>query len=123
LMSDGKQTTGRDPFDLARQAGAAHIPISTISFGTPYGTIDLGGTQAAVPVDDDSLSRIAQLSAGEFYSAQSNQQIHQVYDTLSPQTGHRPIRRDLSKPWLALGTLSCLAAAGAALTLTQRLPA
>jgi Ca-activated chloride channel homolog len=123
LMSDGKQNTGRDEFDVAAQAGAAHIPISTISFGTPYGTIDIQGERAPVPVDDDSLTRVAQLSGGQFYPAQSNQQIHQVYDTLAHQIGYQTIHRDLSKPWLALGTLACLAAAGAALLISQRLPA
>ena len=123
LMSDGKQNTGRDEFAVAAQAGAAHIPISTISFGTPYGTVDLQGEQAAVPVDDDSLAKVAQLSGGEFYPAQSNQQIHQVYDTLGQQIGYETIHKDVSKPWLALGTLTCLAAAGTGLALSQRLPA
>jgi Ca-activated chloride channel family protein len=69
LMSDGKQTTGRDEFAVARQAGAAHIPISTISFGTPYGTVDIQDQQVPVPVDDDSLAKVAQLSGGQFYPA------------------------------------------------------
>jgi Ca-activated chloride channel family protein len=130
LMSDGKQTTGRDEFDVATQAGAAHIPISTISFGTPYGTVEIQGEQISVPVDDDSLAvdddslaKVAQLSGGQFYPAQSNQQIHQVYDTLAQQIGYQTIHQDVSKPWLIMGTLICLAAAGAALLLSQRLPA
>jgi Ca-activated chloride channel family protein len=123
LMSDGKQNTGRDEFAMAAQAGAAHIPISTISFGTPYGTVTIQGEQLPVPVDDDSLAKVAQLSGGDFYPAQSNQQIHQVYDTLSQQIGYQTVHRDVSKPWIILGTLTCLATAGAALVLSQRLPA
>jgi Ca-activated chloride channel family protein len=123
LMSDGKQNTGRDEFPVASQAGAAHVPISTISFGTPYGTIGIQGDQVPVPVDDDSLAKIAQLSGGEFYPAQSNKQLHQVYDTLVQQVGYQTVHREVSKPWLVLGTLACLAAAGAGLTLSQRLPA
>jgi Ca-activated chloride channel family protein len=123
LMSDGKQNTGRDEFEVAGQAGAAHIPISTISFGTPYGTVDIQGMQVPVPVDDDSLARIAQLSGGEFYPAQSNQQIHQVYDTLADQIGYQTIHKDVSRPWLIMGTLACVATAGAALLISQRLPA
>ncbi len=123
LMSDGKQNIGRDEFAVATQAGEAHIPISTISFGTRYGTVDIQGERLPVPVDDDSLAKVAQLSGGEFYPAQSNQQIHQVYDTLVHQIGYRTVHRDVSKPWLALGTVVCLAAAGAALLISQRLPA
>ena len=67
--------------------------------------------------------RVAQLSGGEFYPAQSNQQIHQVYDTLDQQVGYQTVRKDVSRPWLILGTLICLAAAGAGLLTSQRLPA
>jgi Ca-activated chloride channel family protein len=123
LMSDGKQTVGRDEFDVAKQAGAAHIPISTISFGTPYGTVGIQGEQVSVPVDDASLAQVAQLSDGDFYPAQSNKQIHQVYDTLVQQVGYQTVHRDVSKIWLALGTLACLAAAGTGLLISQRLPA
>jgi Ca-activated chloride channel family protein len=123
LMSDGKQNVGRDEFAVATQAGAEHIPITTISFGTPYGTVDIQGEQAPVPVDDGSLARIARLSGGEFFPAQSNQQIHQVYDTLDQQIGYQTVRKDVSRPWLILGTLICLAAAGAGLLVSQRLPA
>jgi Ca-activated chloride channel family protein len=122
LMSDGKQTVGRDEFPVATQAGAAHIPISTISYGTPFGTVTINNQQVPVPVDDTSLAKVAELSGGQFYPAESNQQIHQVYDTLAQQIGYQTVHRDASKPWLALGTLTCLAAAGAALLISQRLP-
>lgn len=81
------------------------------------------GDQASVPVEDESLAKIAQLSGGQLYPAQSNQQIHQVYDTLAQQIGYQTIHQDVSRPWLILGTLTCLAAAGAALLISQRLPA
>ena len=123
LMSDGKQTVGRDEFDVATQAGSRHIPISTISFGTPYGTINLGGRDLPVPVDDPSLERVAQLSGGQFYPAQSNAELHQVYDTLGEQIGYQTIQADTSKTWLALGTLTSIVAAAIALTRAQRLPA
>ena len=65
-------------------------------------------------------AKVAQLSGDEFYPAQSNRQIHQIDDTLGQQIGYQTVRRDASKPWPALGTAACLAAAG--LTLFQRLP-
>jgi hypothetical protein len=59
LLSDGGQTIpeGLDPenqprgaFTAARAAGEAKIPISTISFGTDYGTIQLDTGQRPLPV-------------------------------------------------------------------------
>lgn len=67
LMSDGKQTVGRDEFAVATEAGRRHIPISTIPFGTTYGTITLNGQQVPVPVDDPSLRQVAELSGGQFF--------------------------------------------------------
>jgi Ca-activated chloride channel family protein len=123
LMSDGKQTVGRDEFAVARSAGAAKIPISTISFGTPDGIVDLDGEQVPVPVDDTSLSEVAKLSGGQFYPARSNADIHRVYDTLGQQIGYQTMRTDASKPWFALGTLAVIAAVGAGLIVSQRVPA
>ena len=39
LLSDGKTTTGRDPLDVARQAGRLRVPIYTVALGTPGATI------------------------------------------------------------------------------------
>jgi Ca-activated chloride channel family protein len=122
LMSDGKQTVGQDEFAVAARAGQRHIPISTISFGTPYGSINLDGREIPVPVDDPSLQQVAQMSGGQFYPAQSNAELHQVYDTLSEQIGYQTVHADVSKPWFVLGTLICLLAAGLAIGRSQRLP-
>jgi len=122
LMSDGKQTVGQDEFAMAAKAGQHHVPVSTISFGTPYGSIDLDGRQIPVPVDDPSLAQVAQMSGGQFYPAQSNAELHQVYDTLGEQIGYQTVHADVSKPWFVLGTLVCLLAAGLAIGRSQRLP-
>jgi Ca-activated chloride channel family protein len=123
LMSDGKQTIDGDEFDAAQHAGAAKIPISTISFGTPDGLIMLNGQQVPVPVDDDALSQVARLSGGSFFAARSNAEIHQVYDTLGSQLGYQTHRVDAAKPWFILATLASLIAAAVTIGLGQRLPA
>lgn len=125
LMSDGKQTVGRDEFATAAIAAQRHIPISTISFGTDYGSItipEVNGQRVPVPVDDASLSEVAKISGGNFYPATSNLELHQVYDTLREQIGYQTVQADASKPWLVLGTLLCLIAAGIAVLRGQRLP-
>jgi Ca-activated chloride channel homolog len=123
LMSDGKQTVGRDEFAVARSAAAAKIPISTISFGTPYGAVDLDGEEVPVPVDDSSLSQVAKISGGEFFPARSNADLHRVYDTLGQQIGYQTLHTDASKPWFALGTVALIVAIGAGLLVSQRVPA
>ena len=65
LMSDGKQTVpGPDArtsraaaFTAARKAAEAKVPVSTISFGTDYGSIEIDGDRTSVAVDDASMRR------------------------------------------------------------------
>jgi Ca-activated chloride channel homolog len=129
LMTDGKQTIptddGNDPrgaFTAARAAAETKIPVSTISFGTEHGEVTIDGKTQSVPVDDESMQEIARLSGGEFYRAATADQLHRVYDTLGEQIGYETKDADASRPWLMLGTLAALIAAGSALLIGQRLP-
>jgi Ca-activated chloride channel family protein len=123
LMTDGKETVGtRKAFDAAQDAKAAGIPISTISFGTSDGVVEIEGRRQDVPVDDDSMKEIAKLSGGEFFKAASAEELRRVYDTLGEQIGFEKKQADASKPWLVLGTILAMVAAAGALVFGQRLP-
>lgn len=132
LLSDGKQTVPESPDDprggytAARAAKDKNVPISTISFGTSYGTVDIeddsGVERVPVPVDDPSLREIANLSGGSFFTASSLEELRAVYDTLEEQIGFEITRGDASRPWLILGVLFTATGLGTALVLRQRLP-
>jgi Ca-activated chloride channel family protein len=72
LMSDGKQTVPgpdgenepRGAFTAARKAAEAKVPVSTISFGTDYGSIEIDGDRTSVAVDDASMRRSPSCRAG-----------------------------------------------------------
>jgi Ca-activated chloride channel family protein len=128
LMSDGKETIPQDlndpsgAFSQAKKAKAASVPISTISFGTDHGVVDIGGEQVAVPVDDGSLQTVADLSGGSYYRAASAGELQQVYAKLGQQIGYENKQADASKPWLILGTILAMISATGALFIGQRLP-
>lgn len=129
LMTDGKQTVPtQDPYDprggytAAQEAKKQHVPVSTISFGTSYGSVDIEGESQPVPVDDDSMQEIAQLSGGEFYKAATAEQLKKVYSSLGEQIGYETREADASRPWIVLGTLALIAGAGSSLFIGQRLP-
>jgi Ca-activated chloride channel family protein len=123
LMTDGKETVGtRKAFDAAEDAKKAGIPISTISFGTARGVVDIDGRSQEVPVDDESMKEIAEISGGEFFKAASAEELRRVYDTLGEQIGYEKKQADASKPWLVMGTIAALIAAAGSLFLSQRLP-
>jgi Ca-activated chloride channel family protein len=128
LMSDGKETVPSNPdnpkgaYTAARTAKDQGVPISTVSFGTPYGYVEINDQRQPVPVDDEMLGKIAELSGGDAFTASSLEQLKQVFSSLQQQIGYETIKGDASVGWLRLGTLVLALAALAALLLNRRLP-
>ncbi|KZS59172.1 hypothetical protein A4G26_12515 [Mycobacterium kansasii] len=128
LFSDGKETMPTNPdnpkgaFTAARTAKDQGVPISTISFGTPYGFVEINGQRQPVPVDDETLKKVAQLSGGNAYNAASLAELKAVYTSLQQQIGYETIKGDASAGWLRLGALVLALAGLAALLINRRLP-
>lgn len=128
LESDGKETVPDNPdaargaFTAARAAKEQGVQISTISFGTPDGTVDLDGQHLAVPVDDQTLQRITEITGGQGFHAGSLDELKDVYNTLQQEIGYQTIRGDASGGWIELGAILLAAAVCAGLLLNRRLP-
>ena len=111
LMSDGKETVPSNPdnpkgaYTAARTAKDQGVPISTVSFGTPYGYVEINDQRQPVPVDDEMLKKIADLSGGEAYTASSLEQLKEVFTNLQEQIGYETRKGDASAGWLRLGAL------------------
>ena len=93
-----------------------------MSFGTKSGYVDLNGQRLPVPVDDEMLKKIADLSGGQPYSASSLTQLKDVFTALQLQIGYETIKGDASVAWLRLGTVVLAVAALTAVLLNRRLP-
>jgi Ca-activated chloride channel family protein len=128
LMSDGKETVPSNPdnpkgaYTAARTAKDQGVPISTVSFGTPYGSVEINDQRQPVPVDDEMLKKIAELSGGEAYTASSLEQLKEVFTNLQEQIGYETRKGDASAGWLRLGAFVLALAALAAMLLNRRLP-
>ena len=112
----------RGAFTASRAAKEQGVQISTISFGTPYGTVVLNGQSLPVPVDDESLRKIAELSGGQAFQARSMDQLKDSYATLQQQIGYETIRGDASAAWIGLGALLLASSLAAAALINRRLP-
>jgi len=128
LMSDGKETVPSNPdnpkgaYTAARTAKDQGVPISTVSFGTPYGYVEINDQRQPVPVDDETLKKIAELSGGSAYNASSLEQLKEIFTTLQQQIGYETIKGDASVGWLRVGALVLALAALTALLINRRLP-
>ncbi|OMC35075.1 hypothetical protein A5739_05195, partial [Mycobacterium colombiense] len=129
LESDGAENVPLDPnapqgaFTAARAAKAGGVQISTISFGTPYGTVDYEGATIPVPVDDQTLQKICEITDGQSFHADSLDSLKNVYSTLQRQIGYETVKGDASMAWMLLGAFVMAGAMLAGLLLNRRLPA
>jgi Ca-activated chloride channel family protein len=125
LESDGAENVPGDPdaprgaYMAARAAKDQGVAISTISFGTPDGTVEINGQEVPVPVDDATLQKITELSGGQAFHAGSLDELNRVYSTLQQQIGYETIPGDASAAWMRIGAL-VMALAILASVLTNR---
>lgn len=83
LLSDGENTTGPDPMDVADLASTAGVRVYPIGIGRPEGTVlDLGGFQVATALDEPQLREIAARTDGRYFAAADGQALASVYDSI-----------------------------------------
>ena len=125
LLSDGRTTTGRDPVAVARTAGKLHIPIYTVSLGTQDALIpNPGGFGPPVPVPPDPqlLGQIARVSGGRAFTAEDDSELSSIYKSLGSQLGTKGKKHEITAAFALGGIALLLAAAGASLRVSGRLP-
>jgi Ca-activated chloride channel homolog len=106
LLSDGAANAGRDPVEVAGEAGARKIPIYTVALGNADATIpnpEGYGPPIAVPPDPELLARIAQASHGRAFTAQDADHLISIYRDLGAQLGTVAHSRDLTVAFALAG--------------------
>ena len=122
LLSDGTNTVGRTLSAAAAAARAEDVPVSTIAYGTPLGTVTVGGQLIPVPVDTRSLDQLAEATGGSSFSARSGAELSEVYDDIGSQVGTTTETREVTDRWAGLALALALGAAVAGLAWGPRLP-
>jgi len=122
ILSDGASTTGRPDAAAAQRAKDAGVPVSTIAFGTPGGTVVLGGETLSVPPDKAALRAIAKATGGRFFEAASATELTQVYRTIGRSVVTVEERQDLTAWFLGAALAFTLVASTLALAWFARLP-
>ncbi|MEV0289707.1 MULTISPECIES: VWA domain-containing protein [unclassified Kribbella] len=122
LLSDGGNTSGRPIDEAAEAADQAGVPVSTIAYGTPEGTVNLEGRNIPVPADSEALRGLAEATSGDFYEAESDEQLRDVYSDLQSSIGWTTEPREITNLVAGIALVAALLAALASLLWFSRLP-
>ena len=114
LLSDGTNTAGRAPLQVAAEAKAAKVPVYTIAYGTENGYVDLDGKREPVPVDHEEMRQLAESTGGDYFAAATADQLKKVYQNIGSEVGYEKADREVTARFAGYGlALAVLAALGA----------
>lgn len=120
LLSDGVATVGRSLSAAAGAAVEAEIPITTIAYGTPEGSVVIDGQAIGVPADTASMIQVADATGGTYFEATSAGELRDVYTDIQTTIGYERVPVDVSRAWLGAAFVVLLVAAGWSLATTTR---
>ncbi len=119
LLTDGENTSGPDPANLADLASAAGVKIYPIGLGSAAGTVlEVNGFSIATRLDEDTLKQIAQVSGGTYYNATDSTSLAQVYDSIQLNWVSRSVPHEVTS--LVAGIATLLLLAGAVVSVMRR---
>jgi Ca-activated chloride channel family protein len=122
LLSDGDTTVGRSEDDAARRAAELGVPVSTIAFGTPDGTVTVGIQTVRVPVDAEALRRVAETTGGRAFEAATAEELRSVFEDLGAGVGVERVEREVTDLIVGAALAFAVAAAIGSLAWFSRLP-
>ncbi len=83
VFTDGEEIGGSNPFQIAELAANAGVPVYTVGFGTPRGTVvDLDGFSIATALDEPLLTEIAETTGGSYFLAIDDPELTGIFDDI-----------------------------------------
>ncbi len=122
LLADGSTNMGRSSSSAAEAAKEAGVPVHTIAYGTPGGYLIEGGRRQPVPVDHSELARIASISGGKKFSAETKQDLTDVYEAIARSIGYEQVTAEVTERYAGFALLFALLAALGVISLAARWP-
>ncbi|MDR0958746.1 MAG: VWA domain-containing protein [Propionibacteriaceae bacterium] len=122
VLSDGDSNIGRSSIKAAEEAKEDDIAVSTIAYGTPYGVIDTPMGPYNVGVNTGELEDIADVSGGHSYSAESLDQLREVYQDVARTVGYELEEDEITERFVGFAIILAVISVLGLMSLAARWP-
>jgi Ca-activated chloride channel homolog len=123
LLTDGENNTSPDPLEAAQTAADQGVRIYTIGIGSSAGSIlHIEGLTIRSRLNEELLQQIAQITAGSYYNATTEQDLQAIYHNLDPQLVIKPEKTEVTSLFAGVGILILLIGGVLSLVWFSRLP-
>jgi Ca-activated chloride channel family protein len=86
LLTDGENNMNPDPLEAAQFAADRGVRIHTIGVGSSAGTeLEVNGFKVFTQLDEATLQKIAEITDGNYYNAQTEEDLQTIYENIDPQ--------------------------------------
>ena len=123
LMSDGQSNMGPDLLKMAELAATHEVKVYTVGIGTLEGdVVRMQGRSMRVKLEEEALKKVATLTQGEYFRADSAEGLLAVYDKLGYRLRfEKRAMSEISASVALLGMLLVMFSCGRALARTGRI--
>ncbi|WP_295696078.1 VWA domain-containing protein [Lapillicoccus sp.] len=112
LLTDGENTGGTDPAQVADLASAAGVHVYPIGLGSPQGTVvKVDGFSISTALDEPALQQIAATTGGTYFNATDAASLSKVYDSVQLTWTTKTVPHEVTS--LVAGFAALLLLAGA----------
>lgn len=123
LLTDGENNSMPDPLDAVKQAVDQGVRIYTVGIGSAAGAnLKVEGFTVHTQLDESTLQQIAALTDANYYNAENEQQLVEIYNNLNPQLVIKPQRTEVTAILAGAGILILLIGGMLSLVWFGRLP-
>lgn len=123
LITDGENTQSPDPLRAAQAAADRGVRVYTVGIGTTTGAdLNIDGFTVHTQMDEGMLQQISQITGGSYYNAQSEQDLHKIYDAINPQLVIKAERMEVTSLFAGASILVLLIGGAFSLLWFSRLP-
>jgi Ca-activated chloride channel family protein len=123
LITDGENTAPPDPFEAAYAAAERGVRIYSIGIGSAAGTtLDINGFSVHTQLNETALEQISGLTGGEYYNAENQEDLREIYDRISPELVIKPEAMEVTSIFAGASILFFLVGGALMLLWFGRLP-
>jgi Ca-activated chloride channel family protein len=123
LLTDGENNQWPEPLEVAQIASDRGIRVYTVGIGSEEGAIvRIQGRAIRTRLDEQTLRSIAEMTDGEYYNAQTESDLVQVYEQLSTNLVLKTEQTEVTAYVTAIAVILSLIAGFLSLIWFNRLP-
>jgi len=123
LLTDGENTANPDPIETALTAAQQGVRVYTIGVGSPTGiTLTVNDFTVFTQLNEPMLQQIALLTDGQYYNAESEDDLREIYQNLDVQVVIRPKKTEITSVFTGISILLMLVGGGFSMVWFNRLP-